>query len=62
MNTYAKYCPNVFVAKCTERHEKGDIITEFNGSVVDDYNKFNSLFEEVSPNQQVTIKIYRASA
>lgn len=27
MNTYAKYCPNVFVAKCTERHEKGDIIT-----------------------------------
>ena len=38
---------------------KGDIITEFNGSVVDDYNKFNSLFEEVSPNQQVTIKIYR---
>ena len=27
MNTYAKYCPNVFVAKCTEQHEKGDIIT-----------------------------------
>lgn len=27
MNTYAKYCPNVFVAKCTERHEKGDVIT-----------------------------------
>lgn len=27
MNTYAKYCPNVFVAKCTEKHEKGDIIT-----------------------------------
>lgn len=26
MNTYAKYCPNVWVAKCPERHEKGDII------------------------------------
>jgi hypothetical protein len=26
MNTYAKYCPNVFVAKCTERHEKGEVI------------------------------------
>jgi hypothetical protein len=26
MNTYSKYCPNVFVAKCTETYEKGDII------------------------------------
>ncbi len=26
MNTYAKYCPNVFVAKCTDKHEKGDTI------------------------------------
>jgi hypothetical protein len=26
MNTYSKYCPNVFVAKCTETHEKGDTI------------------------------------
>ena len=26
MNTYTKYCPNVFVAKCTEQHEKGEII------------------------------------
>ena len=26
MNTYAKYCPNVFLAKCEEKHEKGDII------------------------------------
>lgn len=25
-NTYKKYCPNVFVAKCTEQHEKGDTI------------------------------------
>jgi hypothetical protein len=26
MNTYKKYCPNVFVAQCTEKHEKGDTI------------------------------------
>lgn len=26
MNTYVKYAPNVYVAKCTERHEKGEII------------------------------------
>lgn len=26
MNTYIKYCPNVFVAKCEEKHEKGEII------------------------------------
>lgn len=25
-NTYAKYCPNVYVAKCTEPHEKGEVI------------------------------------
>jgi hypothetical protein len=25
-NTYAKYCPNVFCAKCTEPHEKGETI------------------------------------
>lgn len=25
-NTFVKYCPNVFVAKCTEQHEKGEII------------------------------------
>ncbi len=27
MNTYAKYCPNVYVAKCEEEYEKGEIIT-----------------------------------
>lgn len=27
MNTYHKFCPNVFIAKCDEQHEKGDIIT-----------------------------------
>jgi hypothetical protein len=26
MNTYSKFCPNVFLAKCTEKHEKGEII------------------------------------
>lgn len=26
MNTYKKYCPNVFVAQCEEKHEKGDTI------------------------------------
>ena len=26
MNTYKKYCPSVFVAQCTEKHEKGDTI------------------------------------
>lgn len=27
LNTYAKFAPNVFVAKCPEMHEKGEIIT-----------------------------------
>lgn len=26
MNTYSKYAPNVFLAKCTEKHEKGETI------------------------------------
>lgn len=25
-NTYKKYCPNVFVAQCTEEHEKGSLV------------------------------------
>jgi hypothetical protein len=25
-NTYSKYVPNVFLAKCTEKHEKGETI------------------------------------
>ncbi len=46
MNTYAKYCPNVFLAKCTEKHEKGETIT-----VTTQYGKenecivFNLIFE-----------------
>ena len=27
INTYTKFAPNVFVAKCPEKHEKGEIIT-----------------------------------
>ena len=27
MNSYKKYCPNVFVAQCEEKQEKGDVIT-----------------------------------
>ncbi len=27
MNTYAKFMPNVFLAQCTEKHEKGETIT-----------------------------------
>ena len=26
MNTYSKFCPNAFLAKCTEQHEKGEVI------------------------------------
>lgn len=26
MNTYKKYCPNVFIAQCEEQYQKGDII------------------------------------
>lgn len=47
MNTYSKYCPNVFLAKCTEKHEKGEVI-----SVTTKYGKenesivFNLIFEK----------------
>lgn len=27
VNTFKKYCPNVWVAECNTRHQKGDIIT-----------------------------------
>lgn len=26
MNTYSKYVPNVFLAKCSEKHERGEVI------------------------------------
>ena len=46
MNTYSKYVPNVFLAKCSEKHEKGEVIevtTKYgkeNESIV-----FNLIFE-----------------
>lgn len=39
MNTYAKFCPNVYVAKCSDEHQKGDIIT-----VTTKYGKENECF------------------
>lgn len=36
MNTYSKFCPNVFLAKCTERYAKGDLI-----QVTTKYGKVN---------------------
>lgn len=47
MNIYVKYCPNVFVAKCDEEHEKGEVIP-----VTTKYGKendcivFNKVFEK----------------
>ena len=38
---------------------KGDIITEFNGTVVEDYKQFNELFQKVKPGEEITVKIYR---
>lgn len=46
MNTYYKFAPNVFLAKCDEKHEKGEVIevtTKYgkeNESIV-----FNLIFE-----------------
>lgn len=46
MNTYYKFCPNVFLAKCEEKHEKGEVIEvttkhgKENESIV-----FNLIFE-----------------
>jgi hypothetical protein len=47
MNTYSKFAPNVFLAKCDEKHEKGEVITvttkygKVNDSIV-----FNLIFEK----------------
>ena len=46
MNTYYKFCPNVFLAKCDAKHEKGEVI-----NVTTKYGKenesivFNLMFE-----------------
>jgi len=47
MNTYAKYCPNVFVAKCEQKYNKGEAV-----QITTKYGKeneciiFNLLFEK----------------
>ena len=47
MNTYSKFCPNVFLAKCSEKHEKGEYI-----DVTTQYGKenecivFNLIYEK----------------
>jgi hypothetical protein len=47
MNTYSKFCPNVFLAKCTERHEKGDTIpVETKHGKENDSVVFNLIFEK----------------
>ena len=43
MNTYKKYCPNVFVAQCKEKHEKGDTIilhTKYGKEVENEIHNF----------------------
>jgi hypothetical protein len=46
MNTYSKFCPNVFLAKCTEPHEKGDIIpVETKYGKENDSIVFNLIYE-----------------
>lgn len=47
MNTYAKYCPNVFLAKCPEKHASGDIIPVTNKYGQDkDHQIHNLIFEK----------------
>lgn len=47
MNTYSKFCPNVFLAKCTERHAKGDIINvETKYGKENESEVFNLIYEK----------------
>ena len=39
--------------------KKGDIITEFNGTEITEYQLFDQLIEESSPGDKVSVKIYR---
>ncbi len=46
MNTYSKYCPNVWVAKCEDKHEKGEIIElETKYGKVNEHIVWNLLYE-----------------
>lgn len=43
MNTYKKYCPNVFVAQCEEEYQKGDVIkltTKYGKEVENEVHNF----------------------
>ena len=40
--------------------EKGDIITEFNGKEITDYSMLGEILNNCSPEQKVSIKIYRS--
>lgn len=47
MNTYSKFVPNVFLAKCTERHEKGETIqVETKHGNENDSIVFNLIYEK----------------
>ena len=39
---------------------KGDIITEFDGKTVSDYNALGSLMNECEPDQKISVKLYRS--
>ena len=44
MNTYYKFAPNVFLAKCDEKHEKGETI-----EVTTKYGKENESIVSLIP-------------
>ena len=47
MNTYSKFCPNVFLAKCTEKHEKGStILVETKYGKENECIVFNLIYEK----------------
>lgn len=47
MNTYSKFVPNVFLAKCSEKHEKGEIIqVETKYGRENDCIVFNLIYEK----------------
>ena len=47
MNIYSKFIPNVFLAKCTEKHEKGELIqVETKYGKKNDCIVFNLIYEK----------------
>ena len=65
-NTYAKYCPNVWVAKCHEPHEKGEVIpvtTQYgkdNDSIV--FNLVGQKFKPINDDIGETLICVRATS